>query len=113
MSRPPFTHLEGASQKITDAWARIQQLLRGGLNLHDHVTQNHVISYTHDAGAGIAKTVDITALKLPWAPAKFIVVDIDAAATVHATSADKASWSKTQIVLRCSANNTAIKVMIF
>lgn len=81
--------------------------------MHDHVTRNHIVSYTHDAGAGSAKTIDITALKLPWAPSMFIVVDIAAAATVHATAADKSSWSATQIVLRCSANNTAIKVMVF
>lgn len=113
MSRPPFVHLEGVSQKVADAWAKMQQLLRGGLNLHDHTSRNHIVSFLFDAGAGNAKTVDITALKLPWIPTLWFVVDIDKAATVHATAADHTSWSTTQILLRCSVNTTNIKVMIF
>lgn len=113
MSRPGFIDFEGLSQKASDAMAKIQQLLRGGLNLHDHVTRNHIVSYTHTAGAGTAQTIDISALKLAWTPTFFIVVNIVAAATVHATAVDQASWSKTQIILRCSVNNTAVKVMIF
>lgn len=113
MSRPPFVDFDGMPQKQRDAMAKIQQLLRGGLNIHDHFTKNHIVSYQHTAGAGVAQTVSISALKLPWAPSRFFVVDIDAAATVHATAADKGSWTSAQIVLRCSANNTNLRVMVF
>lgn len=113
MSRPPFVNFDGLPQKLSDALARIQQLLRGGLNLHDHFTRSHIKSYQHTAGAGTAQTIDITALKIPWPPTMFIVVDIDLAGTVHATAADKAAWTSTSIVLRCSTNNTNLKVMVF
>lgn len=97
---------------LKDALDRIQQLLRGRLTLHDNVSRSHIISYTHDAGAGNAETIDITALGLTWTPTYFVVVYVDASAVIWATAADVATWSKTQIVLRSSAN-AAVKVMIF
>lgn len=113
MSRPPFFQFPDLPQKLSDALAKIQQLLRGGLTIHDHTSRSHIVTYQHTAGAGSPQTIDITSLKIPWTPTMFFVVSADLAATVHATAADRTAWTNLSLVLRCSANNTNLKVMVF
>lgn len=98
---------------LRDQVRTIQRLLRGGLTVHDNVTDNHIVSYQHTAGADVAQTISITSLKIPWAPTRFIVVDLDDKAVIYATAADKSAWTKDQIVLRASVNNANVKVMVF
>lgn len=112
MSRPGEFKFTGKTA-LSDQMQKLQSLIRGRLTLHDNVTRNHVLSYLHNAGAGAAQTISIAAMKTPWTPSYFIVVGIDASTTIFATSADMSSWSNTQVVLRSSANNVNVKVMLF
>lgn len=99
--------------QLRDALNRIQQLMRGGLTLHDNVSENHIVSYQHTAGANVAQTVNISAMKLSWTPTYWILLDSDLYTRLAVTAANRALWSPTQIVITSEVNLVNLKVMVF